>query len=298
MKKIDVHVHSSLWIDLQGTSDIIRNASPNELRKTYDELKIEKGILLPIVSPEFRRVIQSNEEIEYLANKYSDTFFWACSLDPRMGKNNAESDFSYFLNYYKERGAVGVGEVTANLDMDDPLVDNFFYHCEQCDMPVTIHFSHKKYDNYGLVDDVGLPKLERALKKFPNLKILGHAQAFWCEIDDNVTEQSREDYVKGPANGGAILRLMRNYPNLYCDLSAGSGYNAMTRDEEFSFKFIEEFGDRLLFGTDIFKSGQSNRLSKWLDDSYEAGRISKENYVNICRGNAIRIFKLNLPIEE
>ena len=298
MKKIDVHVHSNMWVDLQGNSDIIRSASPKELRETYDKLNIEKGILLPIVSPEFRRFMQSNEEIEFLANKYSDTFFWACCIDPRMGKNNAESDLTYVLNYYKERGAVGVGEVTANLDMDDPLVDNLFYHAEKCGMPVTIHFSHKKYDNYGLVDDVGLPKLERALKKFPNLKILGHAQAFWCEIDDNVTEQSREDYVKGPANGGAILRLMRKYPNLYCDLSAGSGYNAMTRDEEFSYKFIEEFGDRLLFGTDIFRSGQTSKLSDWLDNAYEEGRISKENYLNICRGNAIRIFKLNLPIEE
>lgn len=298
MKKIDVHIHSNMWVDLQGNSDVIRSASPKELRETYDKLNIEKGILLPIVSPEFRRFMQSNEEIEFLANKYSDTFFWACCIDPRMGKNNAESDLTYVLNYYKERGAVGVGEVTANLDMDDPLVDNLFYHAEKCGMPVTIHFSHKKYDNYGLVDDVGLPKLERALKKFPNLKILGHAQAFWCEIDDNVTEQSREDYVKGPANGGAILRLMRKYPNLYCDLSAGSGYNAMTRDEEFSYKFIEEFGDRLLFGTDIFRSGQTSKLSDWLDKAYEEGRISKENYLNVCRGNAIRIFKLNLPIEE
>ena len=298
MKKIDVHVHSNMWVDLQGNSDVIRSASPKELRETYDKLNIEKGILLPIVSPEFRRFMQSNEEIEFLANKYSDTFFWACCIDPRMGKNNAESDLTYVLNYYKERGAVGVGEVTANLDMDDPLVDNLFYHAEKCGMPVTIHFSHKKYDNYGLIDGVGLPKLERALKKFPNLKILGHAQAFWCEIDDNVTEQSREDYVKGPANGGAILRLMRKYPNLYCDLSAGSGYNAMTRDEEFSYKFIEEFGDRLLFGTDIFRSGQTSKLSDWLDKAYQEGRISKENYLNICRGNAIRIFKLNLPIEE
>ena len=298
MKKIDVHIHSNMWVDLQGNSDVIRSASPKELRETYDKLNIEKGILLPIVSPEFRRYMQSNEEVEFLANKYSDTFFWACCIDPRMGKNNAESDLTYILNYYKERGAVGVGEVTANLDMDDPLVDNLFYHAEKCGMPVTIHFSHKKYDNYGLVDDVGLPKLERALKKFPNLKILGHAQAFWCEIDDSVTEQSREDYVKGPANGGAILRLMRKYPNLYCDLSAGSGYNAMTRDEEFSYKFIEEFGDRLLFGTDIFRSGQTSKLSDWLDNAYEEGRISKENYLNICRGNAIRIFKLNLPIED
>ena len=300
VKKIDVHIHTSMWKGAQINSHVVL-ASPEYLRKVYDELGIEKGIVLPLVSPEFRFCVQSNEEMEYLGNKYSDTFFWACCVDPRMGKNNSESDLTYILNYYKERGAVGVGEVTANLDMDDPLVDNFFYHAEKCGMPVTIHVSHKKYDNYGLIDDVGLPKLERALKKFPNLKILGHAQAFWCEIDDNVTEQSREDYVKGPANGGAILRLMRKYPNLYCDISAGSGCNAMTRDPEFTYKFIEEFGDRLLFGTDICAEGQTavlSKLSKWLDESYEAGRISKENYVNICRGNAIRIFNLNLPIDE
>ena len=297
MKKIDIHIHTSMWENTQINPNIIL-ASPTSLRKTYDELGIEKGIVLPLVSPEFRFCVQSNEEMEYLANKYSDTFFWCCGIDPRMGGNNADTDFSYFLNFYKARGAVGIGELTANMHMDDPLVDNLFYHAEKCNMPVIIHVSHKLYDNYGLVDDVGLPKLERALKKFPNLKILGHAQCFWCEIDDNVTEESRVDYVDGKANGGAILRLMRKYPNLYCDISAGSGANAMMRDPEFTYKFIEEFGDRLLFGTDICREGQSSKLSKWLDDAYENKRISKENYVNICRGNAIRIFNLNLPIEE
>jgi len=44
---------------------------------------------------------------------------------------------------------------------------------------------------------------------------------------------------------------MRLYPNLHGDLSAGSGFNAITRDPEFGYRFMEEFQDRLYFGTDI-----------------------------------------------
>jgi predicted TIM-barrel fold metal-dependent hydrolase len=46
--------------------------------------------------------------------------------------------------------------------------------------------------------------------------------------------------------------MLRTYPNLYCDLSAGSGLNALQRDVEFAKEFIFEFQDRLLFGRDFF----------------------------------------------
>ncbi len=41
------------------------------------------------------------------------------------------------------------------------------------------------------------------------------------------------------------MELLRKYPNLYADLSALSGANAILRDPEYGVKFLDEFQDRL-----------------------------------------------------
>jgi hypothetical protein len=46
------------------------------------------------------------------------------------------------------------------------------------------------------------------------------------------------------------------YPNLYGDLSAGSGANAIRRDLEFGREFVIRRADRLLFGTDYLANAQ------------------------------------------
>ena len=291
MKKIDVHAHSTMWGDNLPTfgTPLI---SPEKLKERYNELNIEKGFILPLLSPESRNFVQSNEEIEYIANNNADTFFWFCNIDARMGGNNKESDLSKLLNYYKEKGAKGVGEITANMYIDEPFMDNLFYHCEKCEMPVTIHMSPEKYGCYGVIDDLGLGRLEKMLKKYPKLKILGHSQCFGSEIDSGVTVENRNGYPKGKVVEGAVIRIMRECPNLYCDLSAGSGYNALSRDEDFAYKFIEEFGERLLFGTDFYMPAQNILLAEWLDAAYKNSCITEENYKKICRENAIKIFDL------
>ena len=45
-----------------------------------------------------------------------------------------------------------------------------------------------------------------------------------------------------------VLNIMNRYAYFY---NTGSGYNAMTRDPEFTYDFLEEFQDRIYYGTDI-----------------------------------------------
>lgn len=291
MKKIDVHSHVTMWEGEQIRPGVTY-VTPEELISMYDEVGIEKGFILSLISPECRFHIHSNREMEYITTKYPDRFYWFCNIDPRMGLNSEKTDFSFYIDYYKNRGAKGIGELAANMYIDDPLMDNLFYHCAECDMPVTIHIAHKIGENYGVVDDLGLPRLERMLKKYPKLKIMGHSQCFWSEMGDNVDETNRMKYVSGKVNEGRVAYLLRNYPNLYCDLSAGSGFNALYRDPDYAYRFIEEFSDRLMFGTDFVMLGQKAELATWLDESFEKGCISEENYKKICRENAIRIFDL------
>ena len=97
------------------------------------------------------------------------------------------------------------------------------------------------------------------------------------------------------APGGRVVELMRKYPNLCGDLSAGSGYNAMSRDPEFAYAFMEEFQDRLYYGTDICApSNITNpmlKLASFLDDAMETGKISYAVYEKICRGNALQLLE-------
>lgn len=290
MQKIDIHVHTSMFkgIPRRGSNTVL--ASPDELMEMYRRLGVEKGVILPGISVECSFQLQSNEEVMAIAQKWPNKFDWFCNIDPRMGGNTPDYDLSYFIKYYKDRGAKGLGEIESNLHFDDPYVENLFYHCEKNEMPVLFHIAPEQGSgNYGLIDDLKLPRLEKALAKYPRLMFIGHSQPFWAEIGDDATEENRNDYPTGKiAKEGRLVELMRKYPNLYGDLSAGSGYNALAKDPEFAFDFIEEFQDRLYFGTDICAPTDDMRLSFWLDDAVEAGKISEQAYAKVSRENAIK----------
>ena len=143
------------------------------------------------------------------------------------------------------------------------------------------------------IDELGLPRLEKVLGMFPKLKFLGHSQKFWAEIGQ-CDEVSRNGYPTGKVTPGRVVELMRKYPNLCGDMSAGSGANAMIRDPEFAYAFMEEFQDRLYFGLDICApqdSGIRVQLGQFLDESMQKGKISYTAYEKISRGNALDLLE-------
>lgn len=291
VKKIDIHVHTS-WEDDMPRFDGSNYATPEELREIYDRLGIEFGVLLPGANPEGTFHYNTSGDCRRLAKKYPETFVWFCSIDPRMGNNSPTTDFTPFLEYYKAQGAKGVGEVCANMYFDDPMVENLFYHVEKSGLPLTFHIGNMGND-YGLVDEPGLPRLEKELQKFPNLTFLGHSQKFWAEISGEVGD--RDGYPEGKVTpGGRVVELMRKYPNLHGDMSAGSGQNAIMRDPEFAYKFLEEFKDRLYYGTDICSpDAEWATLTFFLDDAVTNGHISQDCYNKVCRENALRLLKMD-----
>ena len=286
VKKIDIHVHTTRrkGMPRPGGTDY---ATPEELRQMYDAMGIEMGVLLPSQNLEGTFHPNTNDDIQDIVEKYPESFAWFCNIDPRMGWNSPEADLSYFMEYYKSQGAKGVGEICCNLAFDDPFVENLFYHAEKCGLPLTFHIGQKGND-YGLIDEEGLPKLERALQKFPKLIFLGHSQKFWAEISGDVGD--RNGYPTGKVTpGGRVVELMRKYPNLCGDLSAGSGQNALMRDPEFAYKFLEEFQDRLYYGTDICSPTNRFQLADFLDEAVEKGYISQQCYNKVSRENALRL---------
>ncbi len=293
VKKIDMHVHPSPE-QAVPRPDGGRFATPEELRGMYDRIGVEKGVILPIVSPDCSFHIITNDEAYRMARQYPESLYWFCNLDPRFGNNSPKTDFTYFLRRYKSLGAKGVGELTCNLPFDDPLVLNLFHHCEACGMPVIFHIGDPGGD-YGLVDELGLPRLEKVLGLFPKLRFLGHTQNFWAEISADATVESRRGYPTGPVTPGRVVELMRRYPNLCGEMSAGSGYNAVSRDPAFGYAFIEEFQDRLYYGTDICDPRNIDnpmlKLAAFLDEGVEKGYISQAAYEKVSRGNALALLE-------
>lgn len=293
--KLDIHVHTMRYPELSMPRPNGENyATPDEIAAMYDKWGIDRGIILPEVVNECCYTAMTSEEACVISRERPDRFFWCCNLTPRMGENNDRTDFSTFLEHYKGLGAKGVGELCFNLAFDDPMTDNLFYHCERCDMPVIFHIAPTIGGCYGLYDEPGLPRMEKMLKKHPNLKFIGHSQPFWAEISGDIAEDARNGYPAGKVVEGRLHYLLRRYPNLYCDLSAGSGANAMRRDPEHAARFLGEFSDRVMFGTDICAPSNYFGLSEFLDGLHDDGKISDEVYAAVCRKNAIRVFRLGI----
>lgn len=296
VKKIDIHAHVTAFPEIIPANRFTahRVLSAEELIGVYDKLNIEKGVLLPIVSSEGNTAVLSNEATKFVADKYKDNFFWFCNIDPRQDDNSESADLGYYIEHYKKLGAKGVGEITSNVYADDPKMDNLFGHCAKAKMPVIIHISPEINFNYGIVDEIGLPRIEKMLKKHPDLTLLGHSQPFWAEMSGDITEKTRNDYPTGKVTDGRIAKLMREYGNLYCDISACSGANAFMRDSDYAARFIEEFADRILYGCDICGAHSTFMFDfdKWLTDMVDNGMVSIENYKKIVRENAIKILGL------
>lgn len=292
---IDAHLHTSRRKGLPRNAAGFGYATPEELIVIMDRTCVDKGILLPSESPECIYQQGSTEDVLEVCETYPDRFYPFCNLDPRAGSNSPDADLSFQLNYYKERGCLGVGEITANLEFGDPLVQNLFRHCERCELPVVFHVAPRRYGCYGLIDAVGLSGLEASLAAFPRLVFIGHSQPFWAEISGDVTIENRNGRPAGPVvPGGTVPRLMETYPNLYCGWDAGSGYNGLTRDPEFGWSFMERFSARILFGTDICDPSDNHRHAEYLRTSHADGRISDIAFENISWRTANRLFGLGI----
>jgi predicted TIM-barrel fold metal-dependent hydrolase len=145
-------------------------------------------------------------------------------------------------------------------------------------------------DSQRGLDEPGLPRLEHALATFPKLDFIGHGPGWWASISGDIkTQKDLGSYPKGKViEGGAIDRLMEKYPNIYGDMSAGSGNNAIARDPEFGKKFLIRRQDRLMFGTDYLQPGQPVPQFETL----VAMELPFDVEVKIRRKNAERVIKL------
>ena len=194
------------------------------------------------------------------------------------------------LKRFKKKGVIGFGELkprdtlgnSGNLPLDDPKMKRIYAACAEVDFPVLLHI-----DNKHAVDQPGLPAMENVLKEFADVNFIGHANGWWNSITGDVKEL--KGYPKGKVtSGGAAVRLLENYTNMYADLSANSGLNAITRDQEFGKKFLVDFSDKLMFGTDAI--GGTGCESHF--DFYNKIDLPEEVKAKLFRDNTRNLLKI------
>lgn len=295
---IDIHAHVYAWPKLKNKVAQTTFLSMQEQIALMDRLGVDKAVILPIVSPETPAEPQSMGEILHICEQYPGRFIPFYNMDPRLARRPdliTVDDFMYVLDQCKDLGFKGIGEITARVPFDDPSFLKFFGACEKAGLPITFHTATPDCDCYGILDEIGMPRFEKVLKRFPDLVFLAHSPGVWSEISGEVLPEEKNVYPKGPVKaGGRLIELFRQCPGLNGDISAGSGLNALTRDPEFGFAFIEEFQDRLLLGLDYCSTKNNMPHISWLQENHAAGRISDSAFEKIMWKNANRLLKLGL----
>ena len=161
------------------------------------------------------------------------------------------------------------GEIKFRLLYDDPDCVDLFRFAGEAHLPVTLHFDYpmatltgKEMPRRHWWFGGGIDNLEHLLELCPDTAFLGHAPGFWAHISADKDCELRS-YATGPIiPGGRIEQLLAKYKNLYCDISAGSGRVALSRDLDYTYKLICRFPDRFLYARDYFDSEHRALIEK------------------------------------
>ena len=171
-----------------------------------------------------------------------------CEFEPR--KLGVVDKIEYYI---KDKGCKGVGEIKSRIRVDHPTLMKVYELCAKLEVPVLIHLENRY--------DYDIKAFEKVVKRYSNTIFIAHGPGWWREnsADADPKYWERRDVAKAEENypkgrivpGGHVERLLDECENLYGDLSAYSGYNAMTRDLEYARQFLRKFHRKLLYRSDI-----------------------------------------------
>jgi uncharacterized protein len=186
----------------------------------------------------------SAEPIKTLQSEYPGRVLgWFASTD--VSKPEAEE----LLNSAVKKGAIGFGELKFHVEAAGPELRRMYALAADLDVPVLIHFQEVPHTSTEGVFSTGFKNFEAILKAYPKTRFIGHADAFWANVSADYANDVA--YPTGKIKrGGVTDKLLGDYPNLYGDLSANSGNNALSRDPEFTEGFLQRHREKLIFGSD------------------------------------------------
>ncbi len=267
---IDIHQHTHYW----GRSD-------EDLIRHQRALGATRTILLPAGSKYgLEADCYGNDSVLALARKYPKEFVFFANEVADL------SDARPAIEKFLKAGAIGIGEQKFFVDCDSKHIELIAALARDYDVPVLMHFQHGKYNT-------GFERFHKMLEKFPKVNFIGHAQTWWGNIDRNHDQTVL--YPKGKLTpGGLTDRWLADYPNLYGDLSAGSGLNALLRDEEFTQAFFTRHQDKLMYGSDCQDADTKVKECSGIKCLEAVRRLSPNRKVErkILFENARRVLKI------
>lgn len=178
-----------------------------------------------------------NESALTMARQHPKEFFFGANEVTDLPEARTE------IAKYLELGGIIIGEQKFGVECDSAESQVLYKLAAEYRVPILMHFQHGTYN-------LGFERLHKMLDKYPQTIFIGHAQTWWANIDKNHTDQ-KVLYPKGKVTAGGLTdRYLADYPNMFADMSAGSGLNALTRDEDHTRGFLDRHQNKILYGSD------------------------------------------------
>ena len=279
---IDIHQHT----DYSG-----RN---NDLLLTHQRaMGITTTILLPagrpVISASTHNGISNGLQAKVTGNKVAYQFAKKHPKEFLFGANEVPDlpNAVKTIKKYLKRGAVVIGELKFGVECDSPDMQKIYRLAQEYNVPVLMHWQFQMYT-------YGYERFYTMLEKYPQVNFIGHAQSWWGNIDSELKDQSIL-YPKGKVTpGGLTDRLLSDYPNMYGDLSAGSGLNSITRDEDQARRFLTRHQDKLLYGSDCSDPEGLIAVCQGAQTIAEIRKLSANKQIErkLLYENAKRLFRI------
>jgi len=229
------------------------------LRKAMEDCQVEKMVMLGtsdftfFLDPEygFTGYDENNETIVEISNKYPDVFAALVTMDPRDEEKLEK------LKKYLDAGAAGVKlynghgsfyDMFFSMPLDDPGMMEVYEYCEQEGIPILHHINTGRF----------LTEMEHVLQEFPDLvQVVPH-------------------YMLSSSNLSRLTHLMREYPQLYTDISFGhpdflvAGFGRISNNYLAFREFMKNYRDRITYGTDLVVTTYKAKTRAYIDDVHLA----------------------------
>jgi predicted TIM-barrel fold metal-dependent hydrolase len=248
---IDIHQHTNYGGKRNAAWEQIMPArSHADLLAHQRAMGVTKTILLPAGRPLQRAstldgrangldgTVSGNDDVLALARQYPNEF--------AFGANEVSDadDAPQVIEKYLKLGACVIGEQKFGVECDSAAMQKLYQLAAAYNVPILLHWQVGSYNH-------GFERFHTMLTKYPKVNFIGHAQTWWANIHKDYVDNPRSLYPTGKVTAGGLTdRYLRDYPNMFADLSAGSGESAFKRDPEHARGFIARHQDKLLFGSD------------------------------------------------
>ena len=280
---VDIHQHTNY-----------RDRENAVLLAHQREMGVTQTILLPAGKPVNRPStgdgkynglggvkVGGNETALEMARQFPREFFFGANEVTDLPGARAE------IEKYLKLGAIIIGEQKFHIECDSPESQDLYALAADHRVPILLHFQHDTYN-------MGFARFHTMLEKFPKTIFIGHAQTWWANIDKAHADQAVL-YPKGKVTAGGLTdRYLTDYPNMFADMSAGSGLNALTRDEEHARGFLERHQDKILYGSDCLDHFGRGAECQGAQTIAAIRRLAPSKAVErkILFGNAGKMFRL------